>query len=186
MHLAGQAPHRCLPLSSNVRAHHMAHISTATRRRLDRLARRHERIVRTPSYRGHRFLYEFDASLRLIGVGEHHDAITQKTGLTPAHVHRKGEQRSTRAVGKPWQEDMWLLQSPLGPDASLDDHLGWLWGAIEPHRDYFRELIEQCSTADIIFGCLSESPYPFLTVDADSLRLLREMKLGISFNFTYV
>lgn len=164
----------------------MARISTATRRRLDRLKRRHEKIVRTPTYRGRRFLYEFDASLRLIGVGVHHEAITQKTGLTPTYTHRKGEQRSTRSVRKPWQEDMWRLQSPLGPDASLDEHLGWLCGAIEPHRDYFRELIAECSKADIILGCLSESPYPFLTVDAESLRLLREMKLGISFNFTCV
>lgn len=162
----------------------MARISTATRRRLDRIARRHERIAGTPSYRGRNFLYKFDASLRLIGIGEHHEAITRNTGLTPTHVHRKGERRSTRSVYRPWQEDMWLLQSPLDPGASLDEHLGWLSGAIEPHSHYFRELVEQCSKADIILGCLSESPSPFLTVDAESLRMLRELKLGISFNFT--
>ena len=164
----------------------MARISTNTRRRMDRLTRRRDKIVRTPSYTGHRFLYRFDASLRLAGIGEHHSTITQLTGLAPTQAHLKGELRSTRSTGRQWQEDMWRLESPLGEDASLDQHLEWLYGAIAPHREYFRGVISQCSRADITLGCLSESPYPFLTVDAESLRLLRELNLAISFNFTCV
>lgn len=145
--------------------------------------RRRDKIARNPSYGGQPRLYRFDASLRIAGVGQHHEAISLSTGLKPTHAHRKGDPHFAQRLR---QEDVWLLQSPLGGGASLDEHLEWLWNAIAPHKDYFRELISQSSCADIVLGCFSESPYPYLTVDTDSLRLLRELNLGVSFNFTCV
>ena len=163
----------------------MASISTVTQRRLGRLTRRRDRIFRTPAYTGHPFLYRFDASLRFVGVGEHHDSILQMTGMNPTHIHRKGEPRFARSV-RLWEEDVWSLQSPLDDSATLDQHLHWLCDTVAPHSEYFRDLISRASRAEIILGCFSESPYPFLSVTAESLRLVRELNLGISFNFTCV
>lgn len=161
----------------------MARISKSAKRRLERFKRRHDKIVRHPAYVGRLLLYRFDASLRIVGIGQHHDTITQRTGLVPTSVHHKGQPRSAQRL---WQEDVWSLASPIGGDAPLEQHLEWLWNAIAPHSEYFRELISEASRADVVLGCFSESPYPFLTVETASLRLLREMDVGISFNFTCV
>jgi hypothetical protein len=145
--------------------------------------RRRAQILVKPSHVGKPRLYHFDASLRIAGIGEHHEAISKRTGIAPAHAHRKGEPKFAQ---KRWQEDIWILESPLGATASLDQHIEWLWNAVASHRDYFQQLISQSSSADVVLGCFSESPYPYLTVQPDSLRLLRELDLGISFNFTCV
>lgn len=165
----------------------MARMSTRLRRRMKRFSRRTENMVRTPAVAPPNFrLYRFDATFRLTGVGEHHDTITALTGLEPTHSHRKGESRSHRSTFRPWQEDAWMIDSPMGPNASLDQHLAWLWRAISPHKVYFSTLIAQASSADIVLGCLSESPSPVLTVEGQSLELLKALDLSIAFNFTCV
>lgn len=145
--------------------------------------RRQEKILCNPVYAGRSRLYRFDASLRIAGVGPYHDDISLRTGVQATRSTRKGE----RQVGqRRWSEDVWLLDSPLGGDAPLDEHIEWLWNAIAPHRDYFREIISRSSSADVVLGCFSESPYPYLTVKNDPLRLLMELECGVSFNFTCV
>lgn len=161
----------------------MARISTSVRRRLERGRRRQEKILGNPSYQGRPRFYSFDASLRIAGVGLHHDAISLKTGILPTRTTRKGERRTG---GKLWSEDVWLLASPLGEDASLDEHVQWLWDTVAPHQDDFREVIFQSASADIVLGCFSESPYPYFTVKNESLRLLMNLGMGVSFNFTCV
>lgn len=106
-----------------------------------------------------------------------------KTGILPTRTTRKGERQTGKRL---WSADVWLLDSPLGGEASLDEHVQWLWDTVAPHRDYFREIISQSSSADIVLGCFSESPYPYLTVTNDSLRHLMDLHVGVSFNFTCV
>ena len=161
----------------------MARISTSVRRRLERGRRRQAKILGNPSYQGKTRLYCFDASLRIAGVGMHHDAISLKTGILPTRATRRGERQTAKRLGA---EDVWLLDSPLGADASLNDHVQWLWDTVAPYQDYFREIISQSSSADIVLGCFSESPYPYLTVRNESLRLLMNLGMGVSFNFTCV
>lgn len=161
----------------------MARVSTKVRRRMERGLRRRGKILADPSYRGTPRLYHFDASLRITGIGPQHDAMRLRTGIEPTHAARKGE---PRFAGKRWQEDMWRLDSPLGGVVSLDAHLQWLWQTIAPHEDYFRQLIALSSGAELVLGCFSESPYPYLTVESDSLHLLRTLNLGVAFNFTCV
>ncbi len=129
--------------------------------------------------------FRFDASLRIHGVGAQHDNIAIDTGLIPIYTHRAGDNRGRRggSLGV-WPEDMWRLQSPLGEAASLEEHVRWLWAAIGPHKAYFERLIAQATSADLCLGCLSESVYPFWAVPADALTITRELKLGLSFNFT--
>ena len=161
----------------------MARISTSVRRRLERGRRRQAKILGNPSYQGRPRLYSFDASLRLAGAGLHHDAISLETGILPTRTTRKGERQTAQRL---WSEDVWLLDSPLGADASLDEHVQWLWDAVAPHQDYFQEVISQSASADIVLGCFSESTYPYFTVKNESLRRLMNLGMGISFNFTCV
>jgi hypothetical protein len=84
-----------------------------------------------------------------------------------------------------YAEDLWLLASPL-VNASLDQHLEWLWTAISPHTPTFKKLAEEATWADICLGCLSESAFPVLSVKAQSMAIARELEIGLSFNFTCV
>lgn len=163
----------------------MPFTSTRTRKRIQRARRKreHETNEKEP-LRNQRF-FRFDASIRIAGVGIWHDNITQVTGITPSCTSRKGEARSRHnsRLGV-WTEDLWVLQSPLPEDAPLDTHIQWLWRAIEPHCSYFEALLEQATWADLCLGCLSESIYPFFSVNADALEITRALPLGLSFNFT--
>lgn len=133
------------------------------------------------------FPFRYDAALRIAGVGEQHDGISRETGLVPSHAHRAGERRSSRSVDLGvWVEDLWMLESPLGEAASLDEHLDWLWKAIAPHKACFERLIADAKWADVSLGCLSESIYPVLNAGAESLKITRELNLGLSFNVTCI
>ena len=165
----------------------MPSIGTSIRKRVTRARRRREREAgqRTPMRDSRAF--RFDASLRIAGVGEQHDRISIETGLTPWRVHRAGDRRSPRSPSLGvWPEDYWELRSPIGESATLEEHLAWLWSAVEPHKPYFARLITHAAWADVCLGCLSESVYPLFTVGAASLDITRERNLGLSFNFTCI
>jgi hypothetical protein len=162
----------------------MPRINTATRKRIARARRRRLRevVVRTPI---RKTFPRFDASLRIAGVGVHHEGISTETGLVPSYVHRAGDRRSIRSprLGV-WSEDIWILKSPLGERASLEEHLNWLWRIVAPHKAYFEQLVAKAAWADVCLGCLSASVMPVWTVPANSLGITRELNLGLSFNFT--
>jgi hypothetical protein len=128
--------------------------------------------------------FRYDARLRLGGLGDVQETVFELTGLSASHAHRKGDPFGRR--GSVRKEDLWLLESPLGERASHDEHLQWLWNQIKPHHQQFQELLQCAAWADICLGCLSESPYPVLSVDPGSLHIVRELNLALSFNFTTV
>jgi hypothetical protein len=162
----------------------MAHIPTRVKRRLGRLRKRRSRERQAPSVKRSGDPFRYDAALRLAGLGDVQETITSLTGVMPTHAHRQGDLVGHRST--PRAEDLWMLASPLGEAVSHDEHLQWLWSQIEPHADKFRELIREAAWADITLGCLSESAYPVLSVEPESLRIVRELKIGLSFNFTLV
>jgi hypothetical protein len=163
----------------------MSHIRNLAQRRLARLRRRQQREKSLPASRRGSSAFFYDASLRISGIGRHHDDIVARTGLVPKIVHLKGEPRAS-ARHPQWTEDLWVLDSPLGERASLDAHAAWLWQAVRPHRAYFESLLAEASRADLWLGCLSESAFPVLGLDPGSLEIVRELKLGLAFNFTCV
>lgn len=163
----------------------MARIRTFTLRRLRRIRRRAQKAKSAPPLLRSTLPFRFDACLRIAGIGEQHDEISARTGIVPTRTHKKGELRSRRKDVR-WAEDLWLLESPLGEQASLDEHLAWLTETVTPHKEYFGSLIAKATWADICLGCLSESAYPVLSTEPSSLALIRELPLALSFNFTCV
>ena len=163
----------------------MIRIPTFVRRRLERLRRRQEKQLNEPFFKRSSHPFRYDASFRIGGVGELHDDISQNTGLSPTRCHTKGQLRF-RNSKKCWDEDIWVLKSPLGELVTLEEHLEWLWQTIRPHQAYFEKVIAKSTWSDVCLGCLSESAFPLLHVDASSLTIARELRLSLSFNFTCV
>lgn len=161
----------------------MARIPTSIKRRLSRLRRRRQKAVQWPNQIRSTTPFRYDASLRIAGVGELHEEIARTTGILATRSHKKGETHGF-VRKRVWSEDLWILDSPLGEQASPDEHLQWLWKTVSPHKAYFSALVAKATWADVCLGCLSESAYPLLVADSKSLTLLRELNIGLSFNFT--
>jgi hypothetical protein len=127
-------------------------------------------------------VFRYDASFRIGGLGDVQDEIETLTGLKATRAFRAGEPLGLR--GSTRKESLWLLQSPLGERASHDEHVNWLWTQIAPHKDQFRKLVQEAVWADVCLGCISESAYPVLSVEPSSLDIVRELRIGLAFNFT--
>ncbi len=160
----------------------MANVKTSVRKRLLRAQRRRSKKMEAKMFARTTTPFRYDASLRIQGIGTYHHDIVERTGIVATCSHRCGELR--RKSGKVYTEDLWILSSPLGERASLSEHLCWLWETVSPHKKYFDEVIGASEAADICLGCLSESSFPFLELSEPALEMMREMKLGFTFNFT--
>ena len=156
---------------------------TSRRRKLKRISKRHAKISARKFYRVVSPLYKFDAAIRIGGAGKHHDAIGASTGLIATRTHLAGEKIS-RFLERTWSEDFWSLSSPLDRSLPLDDHVRWLLCSVTPHIEYLNSVIKEAAWADLCLGCLSDSPYPLITVDSSATELIKKLNLQISFNFT--
>jgi hypothetical protein len=159
----------------------MVNIPTQLRRRLQKFQNRKRRHQEIPPLIECSYLFRYDASLRIGGLGDLQNKIEEITGVKPTKAFRRGDKIGRNGIRK---EDLWLLASPLDKSASTNEHLQWLWHQIKPHTEFFQVLIEKAVWADICIGCLSECSYPMLSTSSESLQIVRELKVGISFNFT--
>ena len=123
--------------------------------------------------------FSFSATLRIFGTGLDLDAITARLGLQPTHVHRAGEQRTSRA--KPYEHDMWYVDAPLPEAAPLEQHIEWLYQAVAPHIAWLKEL-KSSATVDVFCGYRSNSTTAGFEVDHRALRLFQELEVpfGVS------
>lgn len=129
-----------------------------------------------------KYYFHYDASLRIVGCGNQHSSIVAKTGLVPTHSHIKGDKapRARRA----FDEDLWVLTSPLSPDIDIHQHIDWVWERVKPHRTFFSRLLRNATLADLVLGCETNCAWPMIHVDNQRLRIVRDLNLSIAFNFT--
>jgi len=91
--------------------------------------------------------------LSISGVCLDIDRITRTLAVAPTKSHRAGDRD---ALGGKYNDDLWLLESPLPPEDVLDAHLGWIKERIAPHCAFIRSLMQ---TAKVTLSCdvLSET-----------------------------
>lgn len=99
--------------------------------------------------------------------------------IQPSHVHVKGE---TRYKTKVWNNDMWLLKSPLSDFDSYTDHLLWIWKQLAPHKKYFKELISTGIELDIFCSFTSDCDQDGFILDRKFIETLSELSLPIEFS----
>lgn len=90
--------------------------------------------------------YAYSATLRICGVIDDLDALSDTLGLTPSHVHRRGEGLPSQG----FKDDAWHYTAPIQEERPLDEHIQALWHALKPHKDY---LLELKRTMDIDVFC---------------------------------
>lgn len=80
----------------------------------------------------------FAATLFIKGDGLDLDEVSQKLGLTPTSISRKGERYGHAQTLCDF--DGWFYSPKAGDAQSLDEHIMILWNAIRPHIGYLRDL----------------------------------------------
>lgn len=120
------------------------------------------------------------AGLRIMGKGLDLKAITVKIDIAPTHTHQEGE--AARA-GEKYQQDMWILNSPLEARKGLDAHLRWLVKQLKPHYEYLRSL-KANAKIDIFCSYTSEGEQGGFSLSPQALSIFAE--LGIKLELSLI
>ena len=69
--------------------------------------------------------FAYSASLRIFGSIPDLEEVTQRLGVTPTSVHRRGERRGPKS--QPYKHDMWCYHAPVSENEPLHVHIDALW-----------------------------------------------------------
>ena len=93
---------------------------------------------------------EVGVAFRIFGVALDPDAVTKALQLSPDHIHRVGDYPNGDAKYAPYKHAMWLLNSNLSREESLEAHLKHLFALLEPKQAQIALLAKN---ATIDFSC---------------------------------
>jgi hypothetical protein len=113
-------------------------------------------------------------SLRLFGETPQPEEIEATLGLKATCLYSNGQRKSSEGEAV-WRESLWSLQSPLGDDANIADHVEWLLDSIERKRDVVRALSRKYRI-DLFCGFSSANGQGGFTLN--SVTIARIAKLG--------
>ena len=131
----------------------------------------------TPQRGNEHCYFCYSASLRIFGVIDDLDEISNKLGLRPTHSHRRGEPRSPSSP-HPFEHDMWVYDAPVDEVEPLHIHIDALWNALRPHRDYLL-LLKQSLTVDVFLGYRSNSDTAGVEIPYQSLEIFMQLRLSL-------
>jgi hypothetical protein len=120
--------------------------------------------------------FAYSAALRISGLIDA-ESISQRLGLQPTHVHRKGE---SRGEGRPpWRDNMWSYESDesgLSEAEPLERHINHLWSVLKPHKDYLLGL-KKTAKVDVFLGYRSNCDHAGIEVPHTALEMFRELQI---------
>jgi hypothetical protein len=127
----------------------------------------------------------FSATLRIHGDNVPFEEVSERLGVQPTHVHRKGEHRPgerRRAPPSPgYRDDAWHYQASLPEPEPLERHIEALWHVVRPHTDYLKALKHRFKV-DVFCGYRSNCDHAGFEVSHRCLELFTvlEVPFGVS------
>lgn len=123
--------------------------------------------------------FHFSATLRIHGENVPFDEISNRLGVHPTHVHRKGDRRSKSYEG--YSDDAWHFAPSLSKTEPLEKHIEALWQVVKPEAAYIRAL-KQKFKVDVFCGYRSNSDTAGFEVSHKCLELFTtlEVSFGVS------
>jgi len=123
--------------------------------------------------------FAYSATLRIAGEISNMDEISATLGLSPTHLHRKGEKRGAKAAG--YRQDMWSYSPPIEKSEPLHKHIDALWLKLKPHKHYLLEL-KNSLNVDVFAGYRSNCDTAGIEVPHTSLEMFTELEIpfGVS------
>lgn len=123
--------------------------------------------------------FHFSATLRIHGENLPFEEISQRLGVQPTNLHRKGERRGSRSPA--YGDDAWHYQPPVPETEPLERHLEALWQVVKPALEYLKAL-KQRFKVDVFCGYRSNCDYAGFEVSHRCLELFTalEVPFGVS------
>jgi hypothetical protein len=128
------------------------------------------------------YWFKYSATLRIFGEIGDLDAITAELGVTPTHIHRRGERRRPSSP-TPYHHDMWSYIATVPEDRPLQVHLEALWRVVRPHVAYLKALKERL-TVDVFCGYRSNCSTAGFEVDHRALVIFTELEVPFGVSVT--
>ena len=116
----------------------------------------------------------YSASIRIKNAPNLHDDISKR--LTPSHVHRKGDQRYKENT---WDNDIWIMKSPLPDETELVEHILWIWEQVKPHVSYFARLKNSGVDIDLFCKFTTDSDQDGFSIDSRVYEFLYQLQIDI-------
>jgi hypothetical protein len=122
--------------------------------------------------------FHFEATLRIFGVIDDLDAISETLCLAPTRSHKRGNRAG---FSRTHEFDMWMYTAPVPRDRPLDAHIQTLWAHIKPHRDDLVRLKERLSV-DVYCSYRTNAVYAGFEVAHESLEMFVQLEIpfGVS------
>jgi hypothetical protein len=123
--------------------------------------------------------FRFSVTLRIFGEGVPFEEISQRLGVLPTHLHRKGERRGPNSPS--YRDDAWHFQPTIPETEPLGRHLDALWVVVAPQLDYLKSL-KQRYMLNVFCGYRSNCDTAGFEVPHESLKLFMalEVPFGVS------
>lgn len=126
---------------------------------------------------------EFRLSFRILGKSLDFNRISATFGITPSRTHRSGE---TDILSDKFQQDMWLIESPLGHEVEFDRHFEWLKQTFGNRQAAVRRLAKDLDVSVVCnYRTYNTDQGGFLLSPA-SLSIGNEMGVRIEFHFLFI
>ncbi len=124
------------------------------------------------------------AALRVMGAGLDLPGITKALGTSPTHVHRQGELGPSR---RPYEQDMWMLESESGVDPSepLEAHLQWLRRALASHLEFLSSLRGR-ARVDVYCRLTCYSDQSSLALSPDALKVFIDLQVPLEVSLIFI
>jgi len=103
--------------------------------------------------------------------------------LTPTHSHKKGE--FCKTMKSKWDNDIWILDSPLSQECLMDEHLEWLINIIKPHQEYFDEIIRKGVKLDVYISYSSDCETGGFSINSSLLEYFCKNKITLEFSVIF-
>ncbi|MFN0058037.1 MAG: DUF4279 domain-containing protein [Planctomycetota bacterium] len=121
----------------------------------------------------------FSVTLRIHGNGVPFEEISERLGVEPTHLHRKGDQLGPHSPA--WKDDAWHFEPALRETEELDRHIEALWLVVRPHVEYLKALKHRFEV-DVFCGYRSNCDTAGFEVSHRCLELFTalEVPFGVS------
>lgn len=126
---------------------------------------------------------EFRVSFRVLGKKLDLDRISTEFGITPSRSHRSGE---TDILQGKFDQDMWLIESPLGREVEFDKHFEWLKQIFGSRLAVVRRLAKDFDVSIICNYRTYNSDQGGFSLSPASLSIGNEMGVRIEFHFLFI
>src|SRR5262245_61417694 len=123
--------------------------------------------------------FRFSATLRIHGDDVPFAEISQRLGVQPTHLYRKGERRGPKSSA--YRDDAWHFEPSVPETEPLEHHIETLWQVVRPTVDYLKAL-KQHLKVDVFCGYRSNCDTAGFEVSHKCLELFTalEVPFGVS------